>query len=91
MTDFTAGLVRMPQKISCKEAGMSSYRWAKAATYSKRVAFFLLAIFLTFAPPGTLILCTILLLWLIGNVWVMVGVVFSLALMAVLPHSQEIR
>ena len=70
---------------------MRSYDWAKAAKYFKRVALLLLAIFLTFAPPGTLIFSAILLSWLIGNVWVTVGVVFSVALMAVLLTRKRIR
>jgi LPXTG-motif cell wall-anchored protein len=50
----------------------------------KRIAVFLFAIFITFAPPGTLIFGAILLFWVIGNVWITVGGALSLAVLAVL-------
>lgn len=70
---------------------MSSYHQTKAMKHFKRSAVFLLAVFFTFAPPGTLIFGAILLVWLIGNVWVTVGGVFSLALVAALLIRRKYR
>ena len=68
-----------------KDLGMNSDRRTKAMKHLKRVAVFLLAGFLTFAPPGTLIFGTVLILGLIGNIWLTVGGVFGLVtLLAVL-------
>ena len=89
MKDFSAG--GNTKENLLQGAGMRSYDWARAAKHFKRVALFLLAIFLTFAPPGTLIFGAILLSWLIGNVWVTVAVVLSVALMAVLLTRKRIR
>jgi membrane protein implicated in regulation of membrane protease activity len=61
---------------------MSGYRQTEAMKHLKRIAVFLLVGFLTFAPPGTLIFGAILILGLIGNVWLSVGVFFSLVALA---------
>ena len=50
----------------------------------KRVAVFVLVLFLTFAPPGTLILGAVFVLWLIGNFWLTVAVLSTLALVTAL-------
>ena len=49
----------------------------------KRKAGLLLAGFLLFAPPGTLIVGALLLLGLVRNVWVLAGLVLAAALVAV--------
>ncbi len=70
--------------MSGKDSGMSSgYQQAKAAKRLKRIIVFLLAGFLTFAPPGTLIFGTILILGLIGKIWLTAGGVFILVAVAV--------
>ena len=49
----------------------------------KRKAGLLLAAFLLFAPPGTLVVGALLLLGLVGNVWVLAGLALAAALLAV--------
>lgn len=48
----------------------------------KRKAGLLLAGFLLFAPPGTLVVGALLLLGLVRNVWVLVGLALAAALVA---------
>jgi hypothetical protein len=74
---------------------MSNDRQTTPMRRLKRIAVLLLAGFLTFAPPGTLIFGAILILGLIGNVWVIVGVIVSLIILTTLlllrRHSAKKR
>jgi hypothetical protein len=53
------------RELHVKTARVNPYRLSNPLKQLKRVAVLLLAVFLTFAPPGTLIFGAILLLWLI--------------------------
>ena len=57
----------------------------------KRAVVFCVALFLAFAPPGTLIFGAAFLIWLIGNVWLTVAAVLSLALITILILRCKIR
>jgi hypothetical protein len=50
----------------------------------KRIALFLLACFVAFAPPGTVIFGVILILSVVRNTWVRLGGVLALCLLGVL-------
>lgn len=45
----------------------------------KRIAVILITGFLAFAPPGTMIFLTMLVIGIVGNVWLVAGGAFGLA------------
>jgi hypothetical protein len=65
--------------MSCQDSGLSGRRRAKAGGRLKRLAALLLAGFLAFAPPGTILFALALIAGFAGRGWLAVVVGVGLA------------